>query len=329
MNALADHVWNESQPVDRVWAQVCGLRSSEAGERLFMVLQAYIDDSRESEDGIFVLAGYVASAEAWAAFSREWEAMLPRATLQEDGKYRFKMSEMAQSPERMSRVPGFHYIINKYALLSMAAIVPVDELKRALARVYVSNYNVDWKVSINIGFAEWNSPFYMAFRVLMDNFHKERLAEGPLKSLLGDEPVDLYFDESSEKGAVLRVWDEYVSKREPEQKRLYGATPRFEDDEKFLPIQAADFRAWWIRKWAAEFGREGLNEKGGTYPFKTAAKSLNNTIMWATEDNMVKVFMESAQQSMPAFKIEDRMQRADPPSPFERALAAIKRRLRL
>src|SRR4051812_12497106 len=101
---LPDHVWGLSLAEDRIWAQVSGLRPSRAPERLFLVLQAYIDDSTQGD--VFVLAGYLASAAEWAAFSREWEAMLPLASIQEDGRYRFKMSEMASSPERMSRVSG-------------------------------------------------------------------------------------------------------------------------------------------------------------------------------------------------------------------------------
>jgi hypothetical protein len=71
-----------------------------------MVLQAYFDDSY-TENGTFVLAGYVASVAAWAAFSQEWEALLPTlpATARgHSGKLRFKMSEMQRY---LDRVPLF------------------------------------------------------------------------------------------------------------------------------------------------------------------------------------------------------------------------------
>ena len=40
-----------------------------------MVLQAFIDESGKND--WFVLGGYIASAEAWAAFSKDWEQILP------------------------------------------------------------------------------------------------------------------------------------------------------------------------------------------------------------------------------------------------------------
>ena len=39
-----------------------------------MVLEGYVDDSGSSPDGnVFVLAGYISTAEKWAEFSSEWE----------------------------------------------------------------------------------------------------------------------------------------------------------------------------------------------------------------------------------------------------------------
>jgi hypothetical protein len=37
--------------------------------------------------------------------------------------------------------------------------------------------------------------------------------------------------------------------RSEQTRRLYGSIPRFENDQKFLPLQAADFWAWWVREW--------------------------------------------------------------------------------
>jgi hypothetical protein len=68
-----------------------------------MVLQAFIDESY-SNDGTYVLAGYIASVEEWASFSREWQELLPYGTLDKDDQFHFKMSEMAINEERMKRV---------------------------------------------------------------------------------------------------------------------------------------------------------------------------------------------------------------------------------
>jgi hypothetical protein len=45
------------------------------------------------------------------------------------------------------------------------------------------------------------------------------------------------------------MWADYIEIRPQEVVQYYGANPRFEDDEEFVALQAADFWAWWVRKW--------------------------------------------------------------------------------
>src|ERR1700722_1714880 len=63
-----------------VWALVSGLPSPLRERRLMFMLQAYIDDSGNIGQGkTSVLAGYVASTEAWADFSNRWAVALAEA----------------------------------------------------------------------------------------------------------------------------------------------------------------------------------------------------------------------------------------------------------
>jgi hypothetical protein len=80
-----------------------------------MILQAVIDDSYDP-DGVYVLAGYIASAEAWAEFSREWEELLPLVPMNRSEVRRFKMAEMATSEDRMVHVPAFYRVIEDICL---------------------------------------------------------------------------------------------------------------------------------------------------------------------------------------------------------------------
>jgi hypothetical protein len=50
-----------------------------------MVVRAYIDDSYTA-GGVHVLAGYIARAEQWGAFSKEWEELLPLTRMGEQWK---------------------------------------------------------------------------------------------------------------------------------------------------------------------------------------------------------------------------------------------------
>jgi hypothetical protein len=48
-------------------------------KRPLMAMQAFMDDSSD-ENGVYVLAGHIATEGLWAAFSKEWEGMLRLGT---------------------------------------------------------------------------------------------------------------------------------------------------------------------------------------------------------------------------------------------------------
>jgi len=207
-----------------------------------VVLQAFIDESVDAATGTFVLGGCIATAESWAAFAKDWERLLPQAAMNKDGVYQFKMSEMARG-DRMERVPLFFRAIENHILGFVSASINVGDLNRAIGRLLVHpNVKIDW--------FKYKNPWYVAFRVLMDKFHAERAMLN--KVIDPDQKIDFFFDERHEKKVVIGTWDEYFRSRPDELKQYYGATPSFRDDTEFLPLQAADFWAWWVRKWTVE-----------------------------------------------------------------------------
>jgi len=230
MSGILQHIWGKSRAVDRVWAQVSGLAPDKAGRRLFLVLQAFIDDSYKA-DGIFVLAGYIATAESWANFSKEWEEILPLGLRNSEGNFYFKMSEMALIPERMSRVPAFYRVIEKNTLMALSCSINLRELKKAKQRLSIPGRRIKWGRVCN--------PYYFTFRCLLEMFHYNKSSLSP--DVIPDEKVDFYFDNQAEKKWILPTWDRYIKARREDYRHNYGATPRFEDDLDFLPLQAADF----------------------------------------------------------------------------------------
>ncbi len=246
-----------------------------------MVFQAFIDDSKD-EDGTFVLAGHIAPAESWAKFARDWERMLPHGTLAPNGTYHFKMNEMAWLPERMARVPGFFRIIEEHVTMSVSCAVNMREIENAKKRIWAPCATIDWTFLSN--------PYLVAWRLLLDTFHHDRL--GLLANILPlSEKVDFIFDRQTEQKYVLAAWDAYLANRSVEIKALMGATPRFEDDQDFLPLQAADFWAWWSRKWHVEGTQEKADRcdfgtfKGIRHPYPKLALHL-------TEDDAVRILLE-------------------------------------
>ena len=142
MNALLKHVWGESLAVDRVWAQVTGIVPRRAVECPLMVLQTFIDDSY-TNGGVFVLAGFIATAETWAKVSQEWDQLLRYGTLAPDGNYHFKMSEMALNAERMVRAEAFYRVIERNLIFPISSKINISELRRASKRIWSLNTPYD------------------------------------------------------------------------------------------------------------------------------------------------------------------------------------------
>jgi hypothetical protein len=254
-----------------------------------LTFQAFIDDS-VTPNGEFVLAGHIATVEAWAQLSKEWAALLPSAgTLANNQRYHFKMSEMAANPERMERVPAFYWLIEKYAVMSLSCRINIQELERARKRIYVPATFVD------MGF--WKNPYLTCSRALLDMFHTRRSA---IKHAIPeDQPVNFIFDEQMEKKVIWEAWDRYMNSRKPEIRRLYGKIPRFENDQEFLPLQSADLWAWWIRKWS-ESGN--IKEKMTTLDFgKWSGAPSKRTLIHTSlnEDQLVEAMIEGTRTLLP------------------------------
>ncbi len=243
-----------------------------------MTIYVYIDESIEN-DGVFVMAGYIADEKNWEDFSKEWEEMLPYGMKNQDGNYYFKMSHMAVNEERMERVPAFLKIIEKYVLGFVSVKIDISELKNAISRITVPKADIDWGIHSN--------SYYIAFRCLLDMFHLHR--SEIVEAIPLDEKINFIFDNRAEKKAILSGWDFYMENRPDNVKQLYGDPPRFEDDEEFLPLQAADFWAWWVRKWYKEGTPEKIKECNfGLFELRKKRKYLRVEITF-NEDQLVTV----------------------------------------
>lgn len=284
--SILDHVWGESPAADRVWAKFAGMRPSLIPRLRLMVLQAYIDDSRDDASGTFVLAGYVASVEQWAAFSRDWAKLLPLAGKNKKGEHRFKMSQMAWH-NKMKEVSLFHKVIMEHAQMSIACIVNIKSLRAKVDNLVATAELPHGEVELEIESfkAKWRDPSFFCFRAIMDTIPKLQIERPDMMPV--DGIIDFWFDnDEANEGYVRSVWDEYLSFRDPKYRDLYGGKPMFGDKERYLPLQAADFRAWWVRRWAMEYGPERIAE--GNYDFDQGEKKMYHLTLWADEEQISK-----------------------------------------
>jgi hypothetical protein len=284
MNELLAHRWGLSTAQDRVWAHVTGLAPRYAVRRLLMVLQfqAFVDESISSEE--FVLGGYIAPAAVWAQFSRDWEEILPLGIKDKNGAFYFKMSEMALGDERMARVQSFYNIIEKYdGLIPISLRMNLVDFENAKRRVHEFARGLGW----TIDFQTWDNPYYFAFRLLLDHFHTR--SDVTEKSVPQGETVDFIFDDRTEKKYILAAWDEIAERMSEDINRPFGSAPRFEDDRKFLPLQAADLWAWWVREWYEE-DASPVPDKLKALDFRSwKGRRRWKLVMSASEDELIRV----------------------------------------
>jgi hypothetical protein len=101
------------------------------------------------------------------------------------------------------------------------------------------------------------NPFYLAFSRIVSGFAIWQTDLG-----LHDK-VDFIFDDRvMEKKKIRDAWDSFKENAAAEARPYIGSDPRFEDDKEFLPLQAADLIAWWVRKMATE------KRQIATFPWK-------------------------------------------------------------
>jgi len=62
-------------------------------------------------------------------------------------------------------------------------------------------------------------------------------------------PVEYVFDDQGAVGEDAVIWYKHIKiGQRPEVANLMGGTPRFENDQLVLPLQAADMLAWHVRR---------------------------------------------------------------------------------
>ena len=188
--------------------------------------QAYIDDS--GDDKNFVLAGYVASKDAWENVSSEWKEELSRAPRLRE----FKMKRMVNQPDRCER---FYRVIERHVSAGISVSVNKSKYKVALD-------GLTWPYAFE-NRKVLTSPYWWAFQAIIDAMARFQT------ELQITEPVDFVFDEQSEKRQLEGSWENYKSTAPAEMLRWMGQEPVWQWSLTTPGLQVADLRAWWVRKW--------------------------------------------------------------------------------
>jgi hypothetical protein len=293
------HIWGVSKAADRVMAQVAGLAPEKAKRRVMVPLQAYLDESES--DGVFALGGYMGTAESWTNFSRIWEGLLRHhGTIDDDGSYHFKMSDMGGSPERMKRVPVFWDVIEEHVLGWVSVWVRTSLMENAMNRIVMED---QFGVPLPVDWGPLANHYLIAFHGLLDEFQRHRTDVAEV--IPPDAKFDFYFDKRTEAKFIHAAWANHLAILPKERRDLYGSHPRFEDDKEYLPLQAADFWAWWVRKWVIE----GAPEKVGRCAFSDFGRRRKKRFAMMegeiTENDIVRSLLAEARSQRPDLVIYD------------------------
>ena len=205
------------------------------------MFQAYIDDSGKGDSQLFVLAGYIATVDRWAAFSDEWQRLLDMRSPHYRHLTYFKMNEMQSDADR-ERCAWFHRVIEKYAQAAISCVIVVPGLEEVIN-------NAEWAPFVK-GVEYLKNPYYFAFRSITDVLRQNQAEMGI------DTPVDFYFDDEGEKTKCLNGLNRLVKTATEEKRRWLAETPAFRNDKNVLPLQAADLYAWWVLNWE----RNGIDD---------------------------------------------------------------------
>lgn len=199
-----------------------------------MILQGFADDSgSEGKTGnIFVLAGFLATAEKWEKFSDRWDEICD------------------QSP----KTPDFH-MAEAYRLKGKYQWRDADQRDvRINELVDLTRKSVGYRVDSTLAWSNYekavrgkvppeiDNPYFLLFyNVILSfaSFMDKAQIEGT---------VDWVFDDQGKVGTQALNWYQFIRDHNPSLANRLGATPIFRHDSQMLPLKAGDIYAWQIRR---------------------------------------------------------------------------------
>ncbi len=220
-----------------IWAVVSGFAGEARANRPLIMLQAYVDES--VGDGIYAMAGYIASAEQWAAFSDEWRQFLEMSPKIDYFKFSEAMHLSGEFQDwreeaRDEKLSLLYKVIGAHAAAFVAVGIKIDEHKEIFGSRVIPR--------------AWRSPYHLLLYSMISELARHQ------NELYLDGPIDFIFDEQvMEEGQIYQRWEGFkIASRM--QNNIIGSTPIFRDDKSVRPLQAADMLAGrMLASWRIKF----------------------------------------------------------------------------
>jgi hypothetical protein len=214
------------------------MAESARDDRWLLILQVVFDETglgQTEPDQAFIFAGFLGSARQWEAFVHAWKPLLEKPPI--------------------LRAKGFKNTLrrkrNNKRMLGFTSVLRECE---GLRRVSVTIPNKAYKIAVLDEIPKWqgrldtealellDNPYYFGFYVMMMQVLL------PMVQSLGDKAeLEVIYDENIQEAEKVKSGYREFLAQTPEAKQL-RREPRSENDDKFMPLLAADLLAWHMRR---------------------------------------------------------------------------------
>ena len=202
------------------------------------MIQAYVGESGgKNQTKTFVFSALIAEATEWARKADEWAIVLKESP---SIRY-FKMDEAVGLGGEFY---GFGEAERDKKLKDLCRVLRTPSITELSVTLRIDDFLTHWAPRLGRPASE---PYFFPFQGIHIAIGFELLSRGHT------ERCEVFFDENKIFGPRARAWYPVIScSFPPKIQGILPVEPFFRDDEKVLPLQAADLTAWIQRTFSAE-----------------------------------------------------------------------------
>lgn len=207
--------------------------------KLLLPLHAIVDDSGGPNQTFQVMAGLIGQAEDWARFADAWQDCL-------DTSPKVRAFHMAKI-----RDGDWHGLSQKQRNDKLRSLARVIADKRFGLKVLVAGVHMEgWESFREVIEASTGQPFVSSYFYVYQLMLMVATAEAMQRGIKDGtrERFSIFFDEQSLHGSRAKAYYPTMRNVMADASDFLPIEPQFENDERFLPLQAADMVAWFCRK---------------------------------------------------------------------------------
>jgi uncharacterized protein DUF3800 len=228
LSCWADESESQKRCVEIVY---CGLSPDIAERTVCVILETYCDDSQTDE--LYIIAGYIAPLFDWQLCIPKWYHNL------KDPPPRLGFYRTSDAIALQGQFERFDEPSRNQRIAALASVIPNGQNCFGVAS-WVSKQ--DFITYCSAAFhPAWHDPYYFCATYLIEHLCFDLVGLNP-------EQVDFFFDRQGKVGTYFKAVYDVALK--PASLPLYPfmGDVRHENKEKFLPLQAADMQAGWVRR---------------------------------------------------------------------------------